>query len=103
MLIATTEGLTVATTSAIAGNTVALLSIAGREKLGSIGVAVEVAGGLGAGLGAGLGDGEIPISGNTQLVPRTRETNITRQVKRYFIFTLFIILLFYHLTKISQE
>ena len=82
-MIATTEGLTKATTLAISGNVGASISTGGGVQSGSIGVAVEVAGG-------GLGGGDISIGGR-QLLPRIRHRIIIRQVNRYFMFIPFIV------------
>ena len=83
MLIATTEGLTIATTSAILGNAAALLPTAGREKPGSIGVAVGEADGAGDGLGeGGLGDGTTSIPGSAQPAQRNIDVTMIIPVKR---------------------
>lgn len=82
MLIATTEGLTRATTSAIDGNADASLSTAGGVQLGSMGVMVEVSDESG-------GD-EVSAGDSRQLLPTKRHTMI-RAVSRYFRFILFII------------
>jgi hypothetical protein len=78
--MATTEGLTLATTLAISGKTGALLSMGGVQ-LDSMGV-VEV--------GGELGDGAVGILGSRQLLPRRRHKTKIRQVSRYFMFILFI-------------
>lgn len=82
VLIATTEGLTSATTSAKLGNTRVLLSGGGGVQSGSMGVTVEV--------GGGLEGGEVSIGGSRQLLPRKRHSIMIRQVSRYFRFIPFM-------------
>lgn len=81
VLIATTEGLTPATTSAKLGNIRVSLSAGGGVQSGSMGVA-EV--------GGGLGGGDISTGGSRQLAPRKRHRIIIRQVNRYFMFIPFM-------------
>ena len=83
-MIATTEGLTRATTSAIDGNAGAWLSAAGGVQSGSMGVMVEVSDESG-------GD-EVSAGDSRQLLPTKRHTMI-RAVSRYFKLILFIAVL----------
>lgn len=84
--MATTAGLTIATTSAILGSSGALFSVGGNVQSGLIGEGVEV------GVGGGLGVGEMSTLGNnSQPVPKRRDKTITKQTTKYFIFALFII------------
>ena len=80
--MATTEGLTLATTSAILGNTGALLSIRGDTQSESIWSIVSVGGELDAGGVSVLGCRQPLLSERTKI----RIAEITR----YFIFALFI-------------
>ena len=82
VLIATTEGLTSATTSAKLGNARVLLSGGVGVQLGSIGVVM--------GLVGGLGGGEVSMLDGRQPLARKRHKIIIRQVDKYFIFIPFI-------------
>jgi hypothetical protein len=83
--MATTAGLTIATTSAILGSGGALFSVGGSVQPGLIGEGVEV------GVGGGLGVGEMSTLGiNSQPTPKRRDKTITKQITKYFTFALFI-------------
>ncbi len=80
--MATTDGLTLATTSAMLGNTGALLSAVGGVQLGSIGLVLLV--------GDELSGGEVSVSGSRQPLLSERAKIRIAELTRYFIFTLFI-------------
>ncbi len=82
MLMATTEGLTLATTSAILGNTGALLSTDGGVQLESIWLVLLV--------GDELGGGEVSVLGSRQPLLSERTKIRIAEITRYFIFALFI-------------
>lgn len=82
--MATTEGFTKATTSAIDGNADASLSAAGGVQSGLMGVVVEVSDESG-------GD-EVSAGDSRQLLPTKRHIMI-RAVSRYFRLILFIAIL----------
>jgi len=89
--MATTDGLTEATTSAMPGSAGVWfpeLSEGGGVQVGLIGVG----GGVGAGTGAGLGvgAGEISIRGTAHPALSISARIRTREMTKYFIFTLFI-------------
>jgi len=81
--MATTEGLTRATTSAIEGNAWSWPSADGGIHSGSMGVTLVVAGG-------GLAGGVISNGGSGQPLPTKRNTIITRQASRYLRFIFFM-------------
>jgi len=82
--MATTEGLTLATTSAILGNTGALLSIRGGVQLESIlSTALLV--------GDELGGGEVSVLDCAQPLLSERAKISIADITRYFIFTFFIV------------
>ena len=81
--MATTDGLTMATTSAIEGNIGSCPSVEGGVQLGSMGVTLVVGGGLVGGL--------ISTGGNGQLLPAKRNMTMTRQASRYFRFIFFMV------------
>jgi len=83
VLIAITEGLTLATTSAILGNTDALLSTGGDTQSGSIWSAVLL-------VGDELGGGEVSVLDGKQPLLSERTKIRIAEIARYFIFTLFI-------------
>ena len=80
--MATTDGLTMATTSAIEGNIGACPSVDGGVQSGSMGLTIESAGGL---VGGGASSG-----GSRQPLPTKRNITMTRQASRYFRFVLFM-------------
>ena len=88
MLMATTDGLTKATTSVILGSGGALFSVGDSVQSGLIGLAVWLAGGLG---GLGVGEGMSMLGSSSQPVPKRRDKTITKQITKYFTFALFII------------
>jgi len=90
-LIATTEGLTLATTLAISGSSGVSFSVVGGVQLGSIGVVVLGAGELG---GGELGGGEVSTGGKVQLkehpIHRLRDRIRISKATKYFMPALFI-------------
>ena len=87
MVMATTDGLTKATTSAMLGSAMGWfpeLVVSGGVQVGLIGVG----GGVGAGAGAGLGGGagEISIRGTAQPILSMRERIRMREITKYFRF-----------------
>ena len=86
--MATTDGLTRATTSAILGSIGALSSVGGSVQSGLMGEGVAV----GVGDGVTVGVGEMSMLGSSsQPVPKRRDKTITKQIIKYFTFNLFII------------
>ena len=81
--MATTEGLTLATTSAMLGNTGALLSTVGGVQSESIWSTVLL-------VGDELGGGEVSVSGSKQALLSERTKISIAEITRYFIFALFI-------------
>ena len=82
--MATTDGLTLATTSAILGSDGVLFSIGGSVQSGLIGEG----GGVGVGVEVG-GGGEMSTWGNnSQPVPNRRDGTKIRQTTKYFMFIL---------------
>ena len=82
--MATTEGLTRATTSAIEGNIGACPSVDGGVQPGSTGVTLVVGGGL-------VVAGGNSNDGSGQPLPTKRNTVISRQASRYFRFIFFMV------------
>ena len=83
MLMATTEGLTLATTSAILGSTGASLSIGGDTQSELIWLVLLVAG--------ELGGGEVSVVVCTQPLLSERTKIRMAEITRYFIFIFFIL------------
>lgn len=81
--MATTEGLTVATTSAMEGNIGVWPSADGGVQSGSMGLTIESAGGLVGGV--------VSSGGSGQPLPTKRNITMTRQASRYFRFVLFMV------------
>jgi len=80
--MATTEGLTRATTSAIEGSAEVCPSVDGGVQPGSMGLMLVVGGGL---------VGEVVSNGGSgQPLATKRQTIIARQASRYFRFSFFI-------------
>ena len=86
MLMATTDGLTKATTSVILGSGGALFSASGSVQSESIGEGVEV----GVGGGLGVGEGMSMLGSSSQPVPKRRDKTITKQITKYFTLARFI-------------
>jgi len=85
-LMATTEGLTRATTSAIEGNAWSCPSMAGGGvQPGSMGLTLVVGGGLVVVAGGNSNDG------SGQPLPTKRNTITSRQASRYFRFIFFMV------------
>ena len=83
--MATTDGLTLATTSAILGSDGVLFSTGGSVQSGLIGEG----GGVGVGVEVGGGEGEMSTWGNnSQPVPNRRDGIKIRQITKYFMFIL---------------
>ena len=81
VVIATTEGLTLATTSAIEGSTNVSPLEDGGDHPESAGVVLADGGGLGDGDGGAACGGEVSISGNiVQPVPNIRERTRTNSL-----------------------
>jgi len=101
VVMATTEGLTLATTSAIEGNTNASPLGDGGDQPESAGVVL--AGGRGPGDGdggAGCGGGDVSISGSiVHPAPNIRERARTSEIIRFFGLTLFIIIFNFNMLK----
>ena len=77
MLMATTDGFTLATTSAIVGSAGALLATGGSVQLGLIGESVAV----GVGDGLGDGDGVVVLGNNWQPTPKRRDKTTMRVIR----------------------